>query len=241
MASSVSGVFFVPIEFEGNTAALNQAIIEGLKGLPVILLDRCIYSFPERSGFDLIGIDNRRAGYVVANHMLREHKVHRIAFVRRKDSASTVDARVVGFEEAVRDATYKVESRVFTGEPSRVEFVGSLLDEFKAEAIVCANDSLARTLVETMDNTERRLKSRVMLAGFDDLWFAESLGLTTICQPFRDIGAAAAAAMIERLASPNMPARDILLNFELRKRESCCDAQPAIAESGLSPEGDQSN
>ena len=67
----------------------------------------------------------------------------------------------------------------------------------------------------------------VDLTWVDNLAFAESLGLTTIRQPFAEIGAAAVAAMLERLKRPDMPGRDILLNFKLIPRKSCCrDGNP---------------
>lgn len=45
--------------------------------------------------------------------------------------------------------------------------------------------------------------------------------LATLRQPTREIGAAAFAAMLERVARPGAPARDILLQTELIVRKSC--------------------
>ena len=45
--------------------------------------------------------------------------------------------------------------------------------------------------------------------------------LTTIHQPCHDIGVAAAAAMLERLSTPNIPTREILLDCRLVVRDSC--------------------
>jgi DNA-binding LacI/PurR family transcriptional regulator len=220
VGGGVSGVFFVPVEFEGDSLAMNERTVSGLGDLPVVLLDRCMRSFPHRSRFDVVGIDNRRAGFVVTEHLLRQHKAQRIAFIRRKDSASTVDARIVGFEEAVRHAG-KVP-RVSTGEPSRVEFVQELLDDFEPDAMICANDNLALALTDTLENLRPGQSKRLHIAGFDDLPFAALHGLTTIHQPLEDIGAAAVAAMMDRLAHPKLPGRDILLNFTLEVRGSCC-------------------
>jgi GntR family transcriptional regulator of arabinose operon len=46
-------------------------------------------------------------------------------------------------------------------------------------------------------------------------------------QPCREIGVAAVAAMLERIASPEMPRRDILLDCTLVVRESCGSSLPS--------------
>jgi len=51
--------------------------------------------------------------------------------------------------------------------------------------------------------------------------------LTTVRQPCREIGVAAVAAMLERVAAPEMPIRDILLDCTLVIRDSCGMNEPA--------------
>ena len=67
VAKKVSGVFFAPLELTPQKDAINRAIAEALDraGIPVVLLDRDLVSYPERSRYDLVGIDNRRAGYAI--------------------------------------------------------------------------------------------------------------------------------------------------------------------------------
>jgi DNA-binding LacI/PurR family transcriptional regulator len=61
------------------------------------------------------------------------------------------------------------------------------------------------------------------MVGIDDVKYANllSIPLTTIHQPCASMGAIAISVMLERLREPNLPVRDILLNFELVVRESC--------------------
>ena len=54
----------------------------------------------ERGHHDLVGIDNRRAGYVITEHLLRLG-ARRIAFVGVGNAAATVDAREAGYREAL--------------------------------------------------------------------------------------------------------------------------------------------
>src|SRR5437879_9404223 len=61
---------------------------------------RCIMPFPKRSKHDLVGIDNRRAGYLITEHLLKLG-CRRIVFVAYSNGASTVEARIAGFREAL--------------------------------------------------------------------------------------------------------------------------------------------
>jgi GntR family transcriptional regulator of arabinose operon len=63
----------------------------------------------------------------------------------------------------------------------------------------------------------------VRLAGIDDVRYATLLPvpLTTLHQPCLEIGAAAVAAMQDRIANPHLAARSILLNGHLVVRRSC--------------------
>jgi GntR family transcriptional regulator, arabinose operon transcriptional repressor len=61
------------------------------------------------------------------------------------------------------------------------------------------------------------------MVGFDDVKYARLLPvpLTTLHQPRKDIGRVALAAMLDRIANPGLPPRDVLLGCELMVRKSC--------------------
>jgi GntR family transcriptional regulator, arabinose operon transcriptional repressor len=63
----------------------------------------------------------------------------------------------------------------------------------------------------------------VRLIAIDDVDYASLLPvpLTTLRQPAREIGAAALAAMLDRVAGADLPTRDILLHGNLVVRRSC--------------------
>jgi len=87
--------------FEGRDE-VNLSIARALDeaNIPTVLLDRDIVIFPERSKYDLVGIDNHRAGYVLAEYLLRTGS-RRVAFLASPFSAHTVDARIGGYKEAL--------------------------------------------------------------------------------------------------------------------------------------------
>ena len=63
----VSGVFFAPLEFVDQTDSINHQLVAELRqaGIPIVLLDRCYYTYPMRSNLDRVGIDNHRASFVL--------------------------------------------------------------------------------------------------------------------------------------------------------------------------------
>jgi DNA-binding LacI/PurR family transcriptional regulator len=224
MAKKVSGVFFAPLELTPQKDTINRAIAEMLDraGIPIVLLDRDLVTYPARSRYDLVGIDNRRAGFVITSHLL-EAGCKRVMFVGRPGSAPTVDARIAGYREALGSKGESVEACVCRIEPEDKQQVKTTLAKFKPEGIVCANDFTAAHLLKTLTELGISVPAQVRMVGIDDVKYASllSVPLTTIHQPCAQIGAIAVNTMLERLGHPKMPARDILLNFHLVVRGSC--------------------
>lgn len=222
---NVSGVFLAPLELTPAKDQTNQAIVTTLEKarIPIVLLDRCIMPFPRRSQHDLVGIDNRRAGYLITEHLLKLG-CRRIVFVAYSNGASTVEARIAGFREALFSYGVPLEAHSLQRLASITEAeLKRLLDSLRPEAFVCVNDRTAGRLMHAVLALGYQIPRDVRIVGIDDVEYAKLLPvpLTTIHQPCRQIGEAAVAAMLNRMKQPNMLARDILLDCELVVRASC--------------------
>jgi len=221
----VSGVFFAPLELSPGKDAINRRIAAALDEarIPVVLLDRTVLPYPQRGHHDLVGIDNRRAGFLVTEHLLRRG-ARRIGFVAMPHAAATVDAREAGYREALYRGDALIDRALVRRlDPADAPAVRDFLAASRADAIVCANDRTAARLMHTLIGLGHAVPRDVRLAGIDDLEYASLLPvpLTTLRQPTRAIGAAAMATMLERVAHGDLPARDILLQGEMVVRESC--------------------
>jgi GntR family transcriptional regulator of arabinose operon len=221
----VSGVFFAPVEFSSRRDQVNRRILKSLQlaGIPVVLLDRCILKYPERSEYDVVSLDNRRAGYVVADHLIRQGAQH-IAFLARPDSAETVDDRITGYREALFTHGLNISNRMLLrSDGSDAASIQGFLKRNKVDAIQCGNDITAAHLMRTLIGIGVRVPEDIRIAGVDDVKYGSLLPvpLTTFHQPCSDIGAAAVAAMKERIGNPQLPGRSILLNGRLVVRKSC--------------------
>ncbi len=225
----VSGVFFAPLELRSRTDDVNSRIAEALEAaqIPIVLLDRPVASYPRRGRHDLVGIDNRRAGYVVTEHLLRLG-ARRVAYVAPPTAAPTIEAREAGYREALYARELPIDRTLARRlDPEQLEDVKALIASSSPDAIVCANDRTAARLMRTLLRLNYRIPADVRLVGIDDVEYASLLPvpLTTLRQPTRQIGDAALTAMLERVARQDLPARDILLHAELIVRESCGAAQ----------------
>ena len=225
ISRDVTGVFFAPLEHTDDKDRVNIWVLDALDKarIPVVLLDRCVLRYPQRSSFDLVGIDNRRAGYIVTEHLL-QHGCKQLIFVAAPCSASTVDARIAGFRDALRDHGLKDGSScLHIGSPDDGEAIRATLARFKPDGFVCANDTTAAHLMRTLDQLGARVPEEIRIVGFDDVKYAGLLGvpLTTLRQPCREMGEVAITTMLDRIAHPGMPSRDVLLDCKLVVRKSC--------------------
>jgi DNA-binding LacI/PurR family transcriptional regulator len=213
------------LELTPEKDAVNRRIARSLERaqIPFVLLDRCYMPYPERSAHDLVGIDNRRAGFIAAAHLLGLG-VRNLAFIGEEHAANTVDARITGFDEALRQFGAAPDGNpVWRGSPQDEPFVRRLLDEQLPEGIVCANDLTAARLMQTLLGLGKRIPEDVRIVGMDDVKYASLLPvpLTTIHQDCAGIGTLAMATMLERLEHPELPVRDVLAPIRLVVRRSC--------------------
>jgi DNA-binding LacI/PurR family transcriptional regulator len=221
----VSGVFFAPVEFGPRRDAINRRVLKSLKSahIPVVLLDRCVLDYPSRSDYDLVGLDNRRAGFVMTDHLLQQG-AQRVGFLAVEGSAETVDDRIVGYREALfaRNIPY-LRERVLRTDPTDSNLLAAAINTHGIDAFLCANDNTAARLMRTLLTLGLDVPRQVRIAGIDDVRYASLLPvpLTTLHQPCLEIGAAAIAAMQDRIANPHLAARSILLNGHLVVRKSC--------------------
>ena len=223
IAQKVSGVFFAPLEYVATRDIVNRRIISAFKqaAMPVVLLDRGFEPYPKPSPYDLVGIDNHRAGYVLSRH-LQTQGAQRILFVARPNSASSVDARIAGYFEALRDRP-GYPGAVCLLQVSDESALQAALDAERPDAILCANDLIAAGLMKTLVRLGISIPRQIRVVGIDNVNYAKFLPvpLTTIHQDCAEIGATAMSVMLERIERPTRPPRDVLIHFDLIVRESC--------------------
>ena len=234
----VSGVILQPVTRCDGAAESNRAIVSTFTEahIPVVLIDYDIALSSGRSDYDMVGINNFEAGRQMGAHLL-ERGARRIAFLVHPNASASVALRYAGVAAAVAAAPTPAKQKpkaphkkaplpceVFRldAEPDDADAVGSALRRNRPDAFVCGNDKVAARLHQTLSALGRRVPDDIMLAGFDDIQIARAMTpqLTTMHQPCEDIATTAFRALLERIANPALPPRDIFLSAPLVARES---------------------
>jgi GntR family transcriptional regulator, arabinose operon transcriptional repressor len=216
-------VFFAPLEASAYQDQTNQTLAGILDeaGIPTVLLDRDLVPYPNRSKYDLVGIDNRRAGNLATRHLIQAG-CKRIGFIGKPHLAPSCIARAAGYRDAIGDAGLDLEF-CETFNPSDESSLSGIIKKHDPDGFVCSNDFTAAQVMQVLARQGIAVPEKIRLVGFDDVKYASlvSVPLTTIHQPCAQIGAMAVQAMIQRIENPNMPSRDIFVDFQLIVRQSC--------------------
>lgn len=233
LEQGVDGVLFAPLEAVAQREAENRAICQRLTdaGVQVVLLDRDLAEFPGRSEFDVIGVDNVRAGALIGTH-LADLGLRRPVLVSYPDFPCTTDLRSAGCRWALGRAGVDVRPDWHVqGDPSDDDWLGSVLEEHRPDVAVCSNDRTAALLMQTLTRLGRQVPDDIAVTGFDDVVYAQLLpvALTTVAQPFASIARAAVERLASRIDDPSLEPVEIALPPQLVIRASTSAAGPAPA------------
>lgn len=221
----VAGVLMVPFEIIGGaeqSVSLGAAQMLAEAGIPMILADRDLCRYPHRSRFDLVGIDNRRAGCIATEHLLKQGAT-RVDFVAADEYGWAQEGRIAGYLDAFANAGLKHEAKwIHHGHPSQKEYIEGIVKDRDVEWIVVVNDGLAGEVMRVALEAGRKVPGDLRMVGFDDLPFCLGLPtpLTSIRQPCEDLGALAVRTLFDRMRNPNRRTMDVTVSFELMIRES---------------------
>lgn len=221
---NVDGVFFAPLELTDEKDIVNQRILEWLNdaGIPVVLLDRDIVPFPQRSDYDLVSIDNSQVGHTLTSFLI-ECGYNRIEYIGMPLSAPSVEMRISSYKQALKQAGIAPDPNwIHWGRPDDLDFVKSLVADGKEKAFICANDTTAAAFMHSLDELGVKIPEDVGVVGVDDIRNGTHLRvpLTTYHQPLEEIANLAVETMLSRISSPGVPIRSVYVKGELVIRKS---------------------
>ncbi len=175
-------------------------------------------------------IDNYRGVYDTVTHLIDVHGCERIAFIRGPEGHVEAEARFRGYRNALRDYGREIDPALITsGDFARGTGVRSLsrLIERQSgvtfDAVVAANDQLALDVLEELQARGIRVPEKVAVTGFDnrpEVRFTTP-PLTSVDQPWADMGRQAAELLLRRLAGDDALPGIVKVPPRLVVRQSC--------------------
>ena len=206
---------------------INPHILElfDKKKIPVVLLDCDIVPFPERSRYDVVGVNDLEAGARIAKHLM-EAGAKRIHFLICQLCPTTFSNRLAGAESQLKLAGVKMPKggNVLYAEADDLKALKRYLKKQtrRPDAFICSNDAIAAVFKQTLEKAGLRVPEDVMLTGFADLSMAALMSppLTTIRQNREQMAQAAFRRLMERIADLSLPPCDLFLPAQLVVRES---------------------
>lgn len=190
-------------------------------GLPVVTLAR-----PPIDGADAVSADNQHSATALGRH-LAGHGYTRLVLLGDPQDSPDVAHRWAGvragLEAAGRRAAVVEEVRSNGFDVAAGHRAAAAVFAFgsRPHAVVCANDEIALGALEAANDADLAVPDQVAITGWDDIMAARWAGLTTVCQPMRELGALAAQLLDDRIGSAGAGDRRELLPTELVLRTSC--------------------
>jgi len=176
------------------------------------------------SGHPWVDVDGA-AGVRLATQHLIDRGHTRIAWIGFRKGSYIGEDRRAGWCRVMDEhglPTTGLASRVDDVVTSGREAATVLLDEAGPTAFVCASDTLAMGVVQTLTHRGMSVGRDVAVVGFDDSQAAQLLpgGLTSVRQPLEDVAVHVVAALQGLLALPPAVSEGVLLEPSLVVRGS---------------------
>jgi len=192
--SNTDGLMILGIQLKKKQFSFYQ------ESYPII----CLYQpAPRALNIPLISIENKEGAFRVVEHLIREHKLCRIAFLRGPKGNYDSRQREVGYRQAMRKYGLPIDEDLFGyggfAFPRARESVLLWVQQgCLPQAIFTGNDDAALDVVMTLNGLGLRVPQDVAVVGFDDSVMSSNLTppLTTVRAPSKEVGREAARQLI---------------------------------------------
>ncbi|MGF7056547.1 LacI family DNA-binding transcriptional regulator [Brassicibacter mesophilus] len=204
---------------------LNDEIKEQMSEykIPFAYLNRYFYE----ENYPTVSIDDLEASYEMTNYLIKlGHK--NIAYVSNNENDHSLETlKLEGYRRAIAENEECTENLYFTegrNIDNGYEIARDIISfNENITAVFCGHDELAIGVLNFMYDNNIKVPEQISVAGYGDVKIASIFRprLTTIKEPFYDIGAVAIRRIIKELKGEKIDMNNIILPFQIQKRDSC--------------------
>jgi LacI family transcriptional regulator len=200
------------------------------RGLPVVLIDDRAH---EPTHLPSVATTNQAGAAAAARHLLGQGRVRPLV-VSGPERFGCTEQRLGGFAEEYAAAGHPLTAdRIVTGDFTlgcgRDAVAAAVAAGVGFDAVFAHNDLSAAGAMQAALDAGRRVPQDVAVVGFDDIPLAAHTQppLTTVHQPLREMGAAAARTLLAHFEGAPLPDRPTVIPTTLTVRGSTVPADPA--------------
>ncbi len=210
------GLFLVGSKFDDEIVELAKKLNK-----PCIYFTRDVHE-----NMNYISIDCNAAIYEMMNYLIKEgHK--KIVYASDFEDRTTVENdKISGYNKAIEDNDLQF-SKVYVVEGNKhnkaYELGKSILNEAKEfTAVVCSNDEIAIGILDSFIDNGIKVPDDVSVVGFGSIREGKFVRpeLTTIGEPYYDVGAVGMRMLIKMIKGDKTQQGFMELPFVLEKRKS---------------------
>lgn len=172
-------------------------------GKPAVIFDDDSYE-----DFYNIRIDNLTAMRTLVQHMIEVHHCRTINYIAGPVSNPEANARFRAFHDVMTEHELTVsEERIYYGE-FRSNDGRKAIERFlqsgqkMPDAVICANDAMALSAVNALEEAGYSIPEDILVTGFDDTYYAHhhEPAITTVKRPLEEAGTLACEILCKRFA-----------------------------------------
>ncbi len=197
--------------------------------LPWVAIDRYV---PGRDDVPSVMVANRDGAYAATSHLL-DHGRRVIGCIAGPANVRSAFERAAGWRAALNDRGVRVEDRMelhsVFHRAAGYRDATRLLESRRLDAIFCASDEQALGVLRALKDLGYRCPEDIAIVSFDGIPAGAYVtpGLTTMAQPFAEIGRAGVERLLERIEDPERIAAATVLPVRLVRRGSCGCEEPS--------------
>lgn len=200
-----------------------RQMMEPFRGVPLVSIGE------DLPGMQSVVVDNSHGLAELIEHLIRQHKRKKIAYISGPLNNSEAVVRLNTFRDVLAKEGVPVdEDLIVEGtfvKQSGGEAAQKLLsrrDAHDFDTIVCANDEMALGALDVINQAGIEVPEKMLVTGYDNISISKLSNppLTTVTQPLQELGSSSVSALVEyiRTGKPKGPA---VLPTQLLIRESC--------------------
>lgn len=204
-----------------NTVMNEQEIAELSSSFPVVQCSE----YTDSKNTPYVTINNKAAAYDAVNYLI-QHGRKRIMHISVDNNCMSSKERLEGYKQALKDNGLEFDENLVLygnyGYRNAHEITSAYFDKngVNADGIFAISDKMAAGAVTSVIEKDKKVPDDVMVIGFDntDITYIYNPTITTIAQPYREIGTAAVKMLLEIFDGKKC--ENLILKHELKFRET---------------------